>query len=219
MRFKASELESIFFLTHKAESSLRTLQKYREEIAKQCYFANGKQLSLELFEELESKDMSEEIERERLSNIQNKVDVQTLKAKLAKKNQLAGGVSDIEFNNLEECIRRSDEKIRCYEIELANMNDNGEKLAKLESFLTTAIRNYREKSLSKEEELEGLNEVITEKRKELQHLERYACKLTSFDCFHVHIVTLDFSLGCQNSSRKRSVQISLTFQGICIPRW
>lgn len=158
----------------KAEKLMSTLLKYREDIAKQATFANGKPFNMEILEELESQDLGEELERERLRHITNKVNVSQLEQKLRKKNELAGGVSDIEYQNLEEDISESEQKINCYDAELENMNNNGEKILQLESFLTTAINNYSEKDQMKQAELKELNGDIEEKRAYLEKLNRQA---------------------------------------------
>jgi len=160
----------------KAEKQLKTLKKYREDIAQKSLFANGKQLGAQL-EELESQDISDELERERLRFITNKVNVSQLEQKQKNRNELARGVSDIEFQNLEEAIHKSDDKIKCYDAEVKSMDSSGEKLIKLENFLTTAIQNYKEKNQSKESTLKELNEEIESKRSCLEHLNKVSKKV------------------------------------------
>ena len=161
----------------KANKIEYTLHKYREDIAKQCSFANGRPLSSEIVEELLEKDISMEIESLRLKQITNKVNVAQLEEKLRQKNEMAGGVSDVEFNNLRESIRKSEEKISSYETELQTMAQSREKIAKLEQFLTTAMKNYTDKNDEKEHELIELNAEIDEKRKTIEGLSRMALKV------------------------------------------
>ena len=66
----------------KASKIEYTLHKYREDISKQCSFANGRPLSSEIVEELLEKDISMEIESLRLKQITNKVNVAQLEEKL-----------------------------------------------------------------------------------------------------------------------------------------
>lgn len=156
----------------KAEKLTMTLLKYREDVAKQTDYANGKPFGMDQYENLQSQDMGEELERERLRHITNKVNVAQLEEKLRQKNELAGGVSDIEFNNLKDSIASSDKKISVYDKELENMNRDGEKLLKLEAFLTTAIQNYTEKNLSQESDLKDLNDEIEERRTTIARLNK-----------------------------------------------
>ena len=161
----------------KASKLSMTLHKYREDIAKQAYFSNGRQLGMELFEELESRDLGEELECERLRQITNQVSVSQLEQKLRHKNELAGGVSDVEFKNLEDGIHKTEAKIEFYDHELENIDKNVDRLLKMESFLTTAIQQYTEKLKSKEEELKELNEDIEEKRSSITCLNKKSREL------------------------------------------
>jgi len=142
----------------KAEKQLQTLVKYRADVARQSSFANGRPLSEEQFEGLQSQEMSEDLERERLRYITNKANVTQLEQKLKKKNELSGGVSDAEYHKLSSDLNRIDKKIKSYDAEIENMLMDREKLRKMESFLTTAISNYSERNMSKESELRELNE-------------------------------------------------------------
>ena len=98
--------------------------------------------------------------------------VSQLEQKLRHKNELAGGVSDVEFNNLEDGIQKTEAKITFYDNELENMDKNVDRLLKMESFLTTAIRQYAKKQQTKEKELKDLNQNIEEKRSSITCLNR-----------------------------------------------
>ena len=156
----------------KASKLSMTLHKYREDIAKQSSFSNAKPLGMEFFEELESQDLGEELECERLRQITNQVNVSQLEQKLRHKNELAGGVSDVEFNNLEDGIHKTEAKITFYDNELKNMDKNADRLLKMESFLTTAIQQYENKQQTKEKELKDLDKDIEEKRSSITFLNR-----------------------------------------------
>ena len=81
-----------------------------------------------------------------------------LDQKLRLKNELSGGVSDVEYHKVASDLNRIEEKIKSYDAEIENMLMDREKLRKMESFLTTAISNYSERNMSKESELRELNE-------------------------------------------------------------
>ena len=161
----------------KASKLLSTLHKYREDIAKQCSFANGRPLSSDVVEELLEKDKSMDIESLRLKQITNKVNVAQLEEKLRQKNEMAGGVSDVEFNNLRENIRKSEEKIASYNTEIQRMVHDRDKFDKLEEFLSKAMKDYTDKNDEKEHELIELNAEIDEKRKTIEGLSRMALKV------------------------------------------
>ena len=57
------------------------------------------------------------------------------------------------------------------------MAQSREKIAKLEQFLTTAMKNYTDKNDEKEHELIELNAEIDEKRKTIEGLSRMALKV------------------------------------------
>lgn len=156
----------------KACAQSLTLQKYREDIAKKCSYANGKVFDLEVYEEMEGRDLGEELERERLVHITNKVDIERLEQKLRRKNELAGGVSDMEYQNLEEDIKKTDYKIKLYQRELESISREDEKVLQLQSCLLTAIQNYVEENATKERELKDLNADIDEKRAELERMNK-----------------------------------------------
>jgi chromosome segregation ATPase len=100
-----------------------------------------------------------------------------LEEKLRQKNEMAGGVSDVEFNNLRESIRKSEEKIASYNTEIQRMVHDRDKLDKLEEFLSKAMKDYTDKNDEKEHELIELNAEIDEKRKNIEGLSRMALKV------------------------------------------
>ena len=118
-----------------------------------------------------------EIESLRRKQITNKVNVTELGEKLRQKNKQAGGVSEVEFNNLRESIRKSEERIKRSDTELQTLAKQRVKLEKLEGFLSQAIKNYNDKNNEKERELIELNAEIDEKRKNVDELNRHARKV------------------------------------------
>lgn len=175
----AAELRSR--LEEKEETAARkgeTLQKFLADTAKQSSFVNGKPIG-DQFEELENqiKDMHEQLELERLKFTTNKVAVSQLELKQKKKTELSGGVSDIEFSNLEEATQKSNEKKARIVTELKCMDTDKEKLVKLESYLQKAIQDYTDKNQSKMDVLAELNEEIEEKRSNLEQLNKHGVKL------------------------------------------
>ena len=155
----------------KAENLTMTLQKYRADIAQQSSFANGKIFDMDTFDELTSRGLDDDLERERLRNTTNRVNVMQLEQKIRKKNELAGGISHIEFHHLEEEIKKSDAKIKFYDENMEKINSDEQTLLKLESSLQLEIQTYSEKNESTEHLLKDMDDKIEKKRAYLGRLE------------------------------------------------
>jgi len=160
----------------KASASLLTLKKYKEEIARQSSFANGRKLSSDILKEFEEKDLSEDIEEGRITHSTNKMDVKKLEDEIKEKTQLQG-VSDIEYSNLKQKIRSSEEKRLSLSAEQQRLATSKEKLLLTEEFLVNAVKDYTEKNEMQKGEIQELNEDIAEKRKGIDSLNKIAQKV------------------------------------------
>ena len=156
----------------KAKKSNVTLKNYRKTIAQQSSFANNKPLSMNEYGELLSQDLEEELERERRKYIANQVDLERLEQKLRKKSDLAGGVSEIEYQRLEEDINTSEEKSRGCDATLQSMNENEAQLLQRQALLTAAISNLETENREKECQLQEFDAEIEEKRAHISRLEK-----------------------------------------------
>ena len=159
----------------KASASLLTLKKYKEEIARQSSFANGRQLTACLAE-FEEKDLSKDIEEGRITHSTNKMDVKRLEDEIKEKTQLQG-VSDVEYSNLKQKIKRSEGKSTMLEAEQQRLATSKEKILMTEEFLVNAVKDYTEKNEMQKGEIQELNEDIAEKRKGIDSLNRVAQKV------------------------------------------
>jgi len=170
LRTKLNEKEA------KASASLLTLKKYQEEIANQSSFANGRQLSSDILEEFEEKDLSKDIEEGRIKHSTNKMDVKRMEDEIKEKTA-AQNVSDIEYSNLKEKIKRSKEKSTILAAEQQRLATNKEKLLMTEEFLVNALKDYTEKNEMQTIEIQELNEDIAEKRRGIESLNKIAQKV------------------------------------------
>jgi len=152
------------------------LKKYKEEIARQSSFANGRKLSSDILKEFEEKDLSEDIEEGRITHSTNKMDVKKLEDEIKEKTQLQG-VSDIEYSNLKQKIRSSEEKRLSLSAEQQRLATSKEKLLLTEEFLVNAVKDYTEKNEMQKGEIQELNEDIAEKRKGIDSLNKIAQKV------------------------------------------
>jgi len=160
----------------KASASFLTLKKYKEEIARQSSFANGRQLSSDILAEFDEKDLSKDIEEGRIMHSTNKMDVKRLEDEIKEKTQLQG-VSDIEYSNLKQKIRRSEEKSTMLAAEQQRLATSKEKLFMTEEFLVNAVKDYTEKNEMQKGEIQELNEDIAEKRRGIESLNKIAQKV------------------------------------------
>ena len=161
LRTKLKEKEA------KASASLLTLHTYKEDIAKQCSF---------MLKEFKEKDLSKDIEEGRITYSTNKMDVKKLEDEIKEKTQLQG-VSDVEYSNLKEKIKRSEGKRTMLEAEQQRLATSKEKLVMTEEFLVNALKDYTEKNEMQKGEIQELNEDIAEKRKGIDSLNRVAQKV------------------------------------------
>lgn len=160
----------------KAESTMQTLAKYREDIAQQSSYKNGKPFDMDHFEELVDKSnmLDHEIEKERLKNTTHKVGISQLEHKIKKKNQLAGGISNIEYQHLANDIKKSDAKLKHCDKELQKNTTSKRHLLNMESKLQAEIEIYREKNAIAEQQFQTIDSEIEKKRIHLSRLEATA---------------------------------------------
>ena len=94
--------------------------------------------------------------------------------KIKKKNELAGGVSHIEFHHLADDIKKSDGKLKHCDIELQRNSTSKRHLLDIESKLKDEIQTYRQKNHLAEQHLKELDVEIEKKRAHLNRLESVA---------------------------------------------
>ncbi|KAL3802397.1 hypothetical protein HJC23_007222 [Cyclotella cryptica] len=163
----------------KAKSLTQTLQEDVKEIAQQSSFANNKSFDMDRFEELKLKSdrLDDHVERERMKNISLKVDISQLSKKITEKKQLAGGISHMEFHRLENDIKKSDDKLKCYDNDLKRNTSNKQHLLNMESKLHKEIQICREINEKTEPMIKELDDKNEKKRIYLSRLES-AAKIT-----------------------------------------
>ena len=129
-----------------------------------------------MLKEFKEKDLSKDIEEGRITYSTNKMDVKKLEDEIKEKTQLQG-VSDVEYSNLKEKIKRSEGKSTMLEAEQQRLASKKEKLVMTEEFLVNALKDYTEKNEMQKGEIQELNEDIAEKRVQIDSLNREAQKV------------------------------------------
>lgn len=157
----------------KAENMAETLNRYKSDIARQSSFANGRPLDNQMFENLANRSLDDDLEKERLRCMANKVSVSELEQKIRAKNEVAGGISQIEFRNLEENVKSSDEKIHSVDRDMKKIHREERNLLKMETVLQNKMNEYKEKIQSSETLLRELDNSIGRKRANLNRFENH----------------------------------------------
>ena len=160
----------------KADSKTQTLRKYVEDIAQQASYKNSKTFDMDHFQELMLKcqSLDQDVEKERLKNTNLKVEISQLEQKIQKKNELAGGISEIEFHQLAGDIKKSDAKLKHCEVELQRNKSSKRHMLLVESKLQDEIQRYREKLEAEEVKFQEIDSEIEKKRSQLSQLEAVA---------------------------------------------
>jgi chromosome segregation ATPase len=160
----------------KAENIMQTLAKYREDIALQSSYKTSKPFDMDHFEELvnRSQRLDHDVEKERLKNTTHKVEISQLEQKIKKKNELAGGISNIEYQNLANDIKKSDAKLKHCDKEIQKNTTSKRNMLSMESKLQAEIQIYREKNAIAEQQFQNIDIEIERKRSHLSRLDATA---------------------------------------------
>ena len=160
----------------KADNTTQTLRKYIEEIAQQSSYNNNKTFDMDHFQNLiqKSQSLDQDVEKERLKNTTLKVEISQLEQKIQKKNELAGGISEIEYHQLAGDIKKSDAKLKHFEVELQRNKSSKRHMLIVESKLQDEIQKYKEKLEADEVKFQEIDADIEKKRNQLSRLEGVA---------------------------------------------